>query len=68
MKVSEFRGFGDVVAEALKLTGVESVVKAVVGDDCGCASRQAKLNDMFPFGSPKDQYYIDKLNGNKEQS
>lgn len=60
-----FRGFGDVVAEATRMTGIDKVVKSIVGKDCGCAARQEKLNEMFPFSSPKDQYYVDKIkNGN----
>ena len=48
------KGLGDTIAKVTKATGIERVVKAVVGDDCGCAERQEKLNKLFP-------YYKDKL-------
>jgi hypothetical protein len=55
-------GLGDLVAKVTEATGIKAVVEAVAGKDCGCAQRQQKLNDLFPFGTPKDQYYQDKLN------
>lgn len=55
-------GLGDLVAKVTEVTGIKAVVKAVAGDDCGCVERQQKLNDMFPFNTPKDQYYADKIN------
>jgi hypothetical protein len=55
-------GLGDLVAKVTEVTGIKAVVKAVVGDDCGCAERQKKMNDMFPFNTPNDQYYADKVN------
>jgi len=55
-------GLGDLVAKVTEATGIKTVVEAVAGKDCGCAQRQQKLNEMFPFGSPKDQYNIDKIN------
>lgn len=56
------RGVGDLVAKVTEATGIKAVVEAVAPNGgCGCAQRQQKLNDMFPFGTPKDQYYIDKV-------
>lgn len=55
-------GLGDLVAKVTEATGIKTVVEAVAGKDCGCAQRQQKLNELFPFGTPKDQYYQDKLN------
>jgi hypothetical protein len=54
-------GLGDLVAKVTEVTGIKAVVKAVAGDDCGCAQRQQKMNEMFPFNTPKDQYYADKI-------
>lgn len=48
------RGLGDVVERVAKITGASSVVKAVVGDDCGCAARRDALNRMFPFNKLED--------------
>lgn len=55
-------GLGDLVAKVTEVTGIKSVVEAVAGEDCGCAQRQQKLNEMFPFNTPKDQYYAEKIN------
>jgi hypothetical protein len=55
-------GLGDLVAKVTQATGIKAVVEAVAGKDCGCAERQQKLNQMFPFGTPKDKYYQDKVN------
>ena len=32
-----------------KATGIDKVVKAVVGEDCGCNKRKVALNKRFPF-------------------
>jgi hypothetical protein len=47
-------GLGDTIAMILKATGVETVVKAVAGDECGCKARQEKLNKLFPYGKSKE--------------
>jgi hypothetical protein len=60
-------GLGDLVAKVTEATGIKAVVEAVAGKDCGCAQRQQKLNDLFPFDTPKDQYYIDKVNQSNER-
>lgn len=60
-------GLGDLVAKVTETTGIKKVVEAAFPNGgCGCAQRQQKLNEMFPFGSPKDQYYQDKLNARKD--
>jgi hypothetical protein len=57
-------GLGDLVAKVTEATGIKAVVEAVAPNGgCGCAQRQQKLNDLFPFNSPKDQYYQDKIKG-----
>lgn len=56
-------GLGDLVAKVTETTGIKKVVEAAFPNGgCGCAQRQHKLNEMFPFGTPKDQYYQDKVN------
>lgn len=48
-------GLGDLVAKVTEVTGIKYVVEAVAPQGCGCADRQAKLNEMFPFGKPKEE-------------
>lgn len=56
-------GLGDLVAKVTEVTGIKAVVEAVAPNGgCGCAQRQQKLNEMFPFGTPKDRYYAEKIN------
>ena len=45
------RGLGDTVEKVTQATGIDKVVKAVVGEDCGCAERKKKLNGLFPYYS-----------------
>jgi hypothetical protein len=47
------KGLGDVVEHVAKVTGVAAAVKAVAGDDCGCAARRARMNEKFPFETKK---------------
>ena len=47
-------GLGDTIAAIMEATGVKAVVKAVVGEDCGCEARQQKLNELFPYGKTED--------------
>lgn len=35
---------GDTIAKVTKATGIDKLVKAVVGNDCGCDERREKLN------------------------
>ena len=41
------KGLGDTIAKVTKATGIDKVVKAIAGDDCGCAERQEKLIKCF---------------------
>jgi transketolase C-terminal domain/subunit len=43
------KGLGDVVAKVTEVTGIAAAVKAIVGDDCGCAARRERLNQMYDF-------------------
>lgn len=49
----ESKGIGDTIAKVTHATGLdkvaESVAKAIGKEDCGCAKRRQKLNDMFPY-------------------
>jgi hypothetical protein len=47
-------GLGDTIASIMEATGVKAVVKAIVGEDCGCEARQEKLNELFPYGETKE--------------
>lgn len=40
-------GLGDIVTEFTEVTGIKKVVEAIT-DDCGCAARAEKLNELFP--------------------
>jgi hypothetical protein len=46
-------GFGDTVEKALELIGADKLAKFVLGEDCGCEERKAKLNKMFPYRKPE---------------
>lgn len=48
------RGLGDIVAKVAETTGVATVVKAVVGEGCGCGQRRAALNRAVPFREGAD--------------
>lgn len=43
------QGLGDTVEQVLEVTGIASVAKFILGEDCGCEERKQKLNDMFPY-------------------
>lgn len=43
------QGLGDVVESVAKATKIDKIVKAVVGDDCGCERRKKYLNKVFSF-------------------
>lgn len=45
---SKSKGLGDDIQAITKATGVEKVVKAIFGEDCGCEKRKDLLNKMFP--------------------
>jgi len=47
------QGLGDSVADLTHLTGLDKFAEyytQVTGKDCGCQSRQEKLNQLFPNG------------------
>lgn len=48
---SKSKGLGDTIAKVTKATGIDKVVKAVAGEDCGCDERKEKLNKMFKYKS-----------------
>jgi hypothetical protein len=46
------QGLGDTVAQFTHATGIDKLAEAytqATGKDCGCAARQEKLNQMFPY-------------------
>ena len=43
------QGLGDTVEQVLEATGIAKVAKFLMGEDCGCDARKAKLNEMFPY-------------------
>jgi hypothetical protein len=45
-------GLGDTVEKVLEVTGVAKVAKWLLGEDCGCDERKAKLNQIFPYKKP----------------
>ncbi len=46
---AESKGLGDTVEKVLEATGVTKVAKWLLGEDCGCDERKAKLNELFPY-------------------
>lgn len=42
-------GLGDTIAAITEATGIDKVVEAIVGDDCGCKARREKLNKLVPY-------------------
>ena len=74
---NESQGLGDTVEKVLKATGIAKVVKAIVGDDCGCNERKQRLNAILPYGTPKQircftdeeiETYTEFYNSRKENS
>lgn len=47
------KGLGDTVENVLEVTGIAKVAKFLMGEDCGCNERKAKLNEMFPYNNPE---------------
>jgi len=47
------QGLGDTVEKVLEATGIAKVAKFILGEDCGCDERKAKLNAMFPNRKPE---------------
>ena len=52
-RTTKAKGLGDTVAQITKATGIDKLVKFIAGEDCGCDERQAKLNELFPYRTPK---------------
>jgi len=48
----ESQGLGDTVEKVLEATGIAKVAKWILGEDCGCDERKAKLNELFPYKKP----------------
>ena len=55
MRGPRIEGIGDVIAAATRATGIDRVVKAIAGEDCGCPHRQAALNKLVPFESRESE-------------
>ncbi len=53
---AESQGLGDTVEKVLEVTGIAKVAKWLLGEDCGCDARKAKLNELFPYRQPKCLY------------
>jgi hypothetical protein len=51
-KIEQPKGLGDTIANFTHATGIDKAVKFILGDDCGCKERQAKLNTLFPYNKP----------------
>ena len=49
---AQSEGLGDTVEKVLEVTGVAKVAKWLLGEDCGCDERKAKLNQLFPYKKP----------------
>jgi hypothetical protein len=49
---SESKGLGDTVEKVLEATGIAKVAKWLLGEDCKCDERKAKLNELFPYKKP----------------
>ena len=43
------KGLGDTVEKITEATGIKTLVKWAVGEDCGCDERKEKLNKLFPY-------------------
>ena len=50
---TQAKGLGDTIAQITEATGIDKLVKFIAGEDCGCDERQAKLNELFPYRTPK---------------
>tara|TARA_R100000458_G_scaffold10629_1_gene8410 strand:+ start:910 stop:1167 length:258 start_codon:yes stop_codon:yes gene_type:complete len=51
---------GDLVEKGTKATGINSLVKKVWGDDCGCEERKEILNNMFETEDEDSKENLDK--------
>jgi hypothetical protein len=48
-EANQSKGLGDTIEKVTKATGIKKVVKAVLGDDCGCDERKDKLNKLVRY-------------------
>ena len=46
---SKPKGLGDSVEKALDITGISSLAKAIIGEDCGCDERKSFLNKIVKY-------------------
>lgn len=46
------KGLGDTVEAVFEATGIATVAKWILGEDCGCDSRRDTLNRIFPYRKP----------------
>jgi hypothetical protein len=47
------QGLGDTIENILDTTGIAKIAKWVLGEDCNCDERKAKLNALFPYRKPE---------------
>lgn len=47
-KRKPIKGLGDVIEAVTTATGIDKVVQAIAGDDCGCKERRDALNLKYP--------------------
>jgi len=55
-KTKHKRGLGDSIAAITEATGIKAAVdwfSDTTGIDCGCDKRQKRLNEVFPYKTPK---------------
>jgi len=50
---AQSEGLGDTVEKVLEVTGVAKLAKWILGEDCNCDERKAKLNSLFPYRKPE---------------
>ena len=50
---AQSEGLGDTVEKVLEVTGVAKVAKWLLGEDCKCDERKAKLNKWFLYRKPE---------------
>jgi hypothetical protein len=49
MAKRQAKGLGDTIENVLQATGIDKVAKFILGEDCGCNERKAKLNELFTY-------------------
>lgn len=48
-KRTRAKGLGDTVENVLHATGIDKVAKFILGEDCKCDERKAKLNELWSY-------------------